>query len=134
MKRTLPMLVGTAALLTAGWAQAHHSLSVFDRAKTLTITGTIKEFQWTNPHVWIELVSDTTDGMVITWNIEGSSPRVLARDGWKPSLLKRGDKVSLGIHPRKDGASGGYYADEQPLLINGEVRTGTVSSHTSTVP
>jgi hypothetical protein len=60
----------------------------------------------------------------VTWSVECGSPSVLVRDGWRPKQLKPGDKISLSIHPRKDETSGGYYADELPLFINGEALTG----------
>ncbi len=61
-----------------------------------------------------------------TWQIEGSSPMVLARGGWTNMVLKPGDKVSLGIHPRKDGAAGGLLADEQQLVVNGQPAKGVL--------
>jgi hypothetical protein len=118
MKRAVFVAL-TAVLLAAGPALAHHSLRVFEREKTVTVTGVVKEFAWGNPHVWIEVVSESGDGMVVNWSIEGSSPTVLARSGWRPSVLKPGDVISVGVHPRKDGRSGGYLADEEPLTVNG---------------
>ena len=119
MGRTaIALLVTTGAFVVAP-AAAHHALSMFDRHTTVTITGVVKEFTWGNPHVWFELVSDASDGMVTEWNIEAGSPTVLARGGWRPSALKPGDNVSVGIHPRKDGISGGYLNDGEPLRVNG---------------
>jgi hypothetical protein len=108
-----------AAGLCAAPAAAHHSLSMIERAKTVTVTGIVKEFEWGNPHVWIALVANSSDGMVENWTIEGGSPMVLARAGWRPSAVKPGDRISVGVHPRKDGKAGGYLADEQPLTVNG---------------
>jgi hypothetical protein len=108
-------------LLAGGAASAHHSLANVQRDKTVTVTGVVKEFDWGNPHIWIEVLADGSDGMVTHWNIEGSSPTVLARSGWRPSALKPGDRISLGVHPRKDGAAGGYLADEEPLTVNGHM-------------
>ena len=104
-----------------GSAYAHHSLANIQRDKTVTVTGVVKEFAWGNPHIWIQVLADGEDGMIVNWNIEGSSPTVLARSGWRPSALKPGDRISLGVHPRKDGASGGYLADEEPLTVNGHM-------------
>jgi hypothetical protein len=86
----------------------------------------VKVFDWTNPHVWIEIVSENADGMFVNWNIEASAPTVLARGGWRPSVLRPGDKVEVGVHPRKDGAAGGYLADEEPLRVNGHTLIGAV--------
>ena len=131
VKRALLALIMVAL---PGAAVAHHSVSMFDRDKVVTLAGTVQVFEWTNPHVWIEIVMEDGDMMVI-WDIEGSSPRVLAREGWRPSLIKPGDRISITIYPRKDGETGGYYADIGPLYVNGELRImgleGVFSSYSS---
>jgi hypothetical protein len=112
-------------LILAGPAAAHHAFTDFDREKTVTLAGTVKSFDWTNPHVWIAVVTDGPRDAV--WDIEGSSPNLLARGGWKPSTLKPGDKISMKIHPRRDGKSGGYLADETPVTVNGHKRGGVTA-------
>jgi hypothetical protein len=112
-------LAAGVILALAGPALAHHSLTPFDRATTLTLTGRVIDFQWTNPHVWIEIVIDDEDGVFENWSIQGSSPQILARSGWRPTFLRAGDEISLGIHPRRDGGMGGYLADEEALVVNG---------------
>ena len=119
MKRAMCAALGAVRVGLAGSASAHHSLSVFAREKTVTVTGIVKDFAWGTPHVWIEIVADSADGMVVNWNIEASSPTVLARSGWRSTVFKPGDRVSVGVHPRKDGRSGGYLADAEPLVVNG---------------
>lgn len=96
------------------------------RDKTVTLSGTVKEYVWTSPHVMIQVLADTARNGRATWQIEGSSPTVLARGGWTSSLLRPGDKISFGIHPRKDGAAGGLLADEQQLLVNGQPAKGVL--------
>lgn len=122
--RVLALVLGVAAG-AAGPAQAHHSFAMYERGKTLTLTGTIKEFGWTSPHVSIQVIPDNASPSV-PWFIEASSPSVLARGGWTSTLLKPGDKVSIGIHPRRDGAAGGLLADEQQLLVNGHPAKGVL--------
>src|SRR5437016_2926845 len=101
-----------AATAIASPAFGHHSFAMYDREKTLTVSGTVKEFTWASPHVLIRvLAGGGRDSM--TWFIEGASPTVLSRGGWTGSSLKPGDKVSLGIHPSKNGALQGLLADEQ---------------------
>ena len=129
----LAAVTGSVLFLGGATADAHHSLSVFDRGKTITLTGTVKDFAWTSPHVFIEIVADNAKGEGVLWSVEGAAPAVLARNGWRPSVLKPGDKISLSIHPRKDGASGGYYADARPILINNEPFTGEVPSSRGSV-
>jgi hypothetical protein len=92
-----------------GNASAHHSFEMFDRTKTVALSGTVKEFQWTNPHCWIQLLVPGADGTTVEWGIELDSPRSLIRTGWKPRLVKPGDKVTVTIHPKRDGTDAGGY-------------------------
>ena len=96
-----------AAALAAVPAVAHHSYTMFDLAKESTLSGTVAEFQWTAPHAWIELNVPARKGAAEVWSIEGMSPNYLARRGWNRYSLKPGDKVSIVIHPLKDGSRGG---------------------------
>ena len=111
-----------AALLTAGAlgapASAHHSFAMFDAAKTVPIKGTIKEFQWVNPHSWIHIDVPGPGGKVTEWKIEGRSPNVLSRRGWRRDIIKPGDQVTLMIHPMKDGSAAG--AITRIILASGQ--------------
>jgi len=102
-------LIVIAAMLTASSALAHHSFAMFDQSKSVTLHGTVKDFRWTNPHVFIQLLVKTEGGSEVEWSIEMTSPEHLARVGWKPVTLKPGDKVILVIHPMRDGVKGGQY-------------------------
>jgi hypothetical protein len=97
------------AALAAIPAVAHHSMAGFDRAKTVTVTGTVKQFKWANPHSWIDMEVPDGKGGVTDWNIEMTSPAVLIRAGWKNSLLKPGDKVTVQAHPQVSGEPGGIF-------------------------
>ncbi len=91
-------------------AQAHHSYAMFDRSKTVTLNGTIRQFQWTNPHSWIQLTVPSEAGTgTDEWSIEMGSPFELLRVGWTSTSVKAGDKVSIQIHPVKDGSKGGGF-------------------------
>jgi hypothetical protein len=117
-------VLGLAAFIAAP-AFAHHSFSMYERERVVTLSGTVKEFIWTSPHITIQVLSDNRGGLA-TWAIEGGSPTVLARGGWTSTVLKPGDKISLGIHPRKDGGAGGLLADERQLLVNGQPAQGVM--------
>ena len=107
-KTALGLGLATAVLATALPAAAHHSFAMFDYSKNVTLTGTIKEFQWTNPHAWVQLVvKDPATGKDVEWSIEGGSPNMLARTGWKRTSLKAGDKAAIVMHPLKSGEMGG---------------------------
>lgn len=90
-------------------AMAHHSGAMFDQAKTVTLAGTIKEYQFSNPHVWIELMANDARGRPVQWSIEGEAPTLMARIGLKPKALQPGDKVTLKAHPLRDGRPGGSF-------------------------
>ncbi len=95
-------------VLTGGAAGAHHSFATFDQTQEKTLVGTIKEVQWTNPHIWVQvLVKNPSTGEIVEWSIEGGSPNGLSRQGWKRSTLNAGDAVEMVIHPLKDGTNGG---------------------------
>ncbi len=101
-------IVVAAALLAAGGASAHHSTAMFDMQKSMVLQGTIKEFQWTNPHTWIVFDVPNASGGIDEYGIEGMSPNYLARAGWDRHTLSSGDRVELTIHPLRDGRRGGF--------------------------
>ena len=117
MGRYLGILLA-AAVLGAAPAQAHHSAAMFDRTRTTTVSGTVRELQWTSPHCWLQVVSSDPDGG--EWSIEMGAPLELYRGGWRPAILKPGDKITVVLNPTRDGKRGGLYvsatgADGQPI-------------------
>ena len=131
MKARVLTLILSALSLMATPVLAHHSFAMYQRDKTMTLSGTVKEYVWSSPHVMIQVLADTAKNGPATWQIEGSSPTVLARGGWTSTVMRPGDRISIGIHPRKDGAAGGLLADEQQLLINGQPAKGVLWLQTS---
>jgi hypothetical protein len=105
-KRTF---LAITVLLTSSSAIAHHSFAMFDQSKTITVEGAVKDFRWTNPHVFIQLLVISESGASEEWSIEMTSPEHLARAGWRPATLKPGDMLTLNIHPMRDGIKGGQY-------------------------
>ena len=97
-----------AALLAVAPAYAHHSAAMFDDQKSVTLSGTVRIFQWTNPHCWIQLLVPG-QAQPIEWSVEMGSPSVLYNKGWKPKTLKEGDKIIVSIHPTRDGSNGGVF-------------------------
>ena len=99
-----------AAGLAAAPAMAHHSFAMFDFQSDKTITGTVVQFDWTNPHTFIFLEAPTgPNGASERWGLEGMSPNYLGRRGWTKRTLQPGDKVSVTIYPLKDGLKGGMF-------------------------
>jgi Family of unknown function (DUF6152) len=108
VSRTVRAL-GAALLVFATVAAAHHSGAMFDRDKQVTITGTVTEFTWTNPHASFRVDVPNAEGKVESWAIEMNSPNNLVHAGWKRSTIKPGDKVTVKINPLRDGRPGGLY-------------------------
>ncbi len=97
-----------AALLVAVPGHAHHSGAIFDPTRKVTLTGTVREFQWTNPHCWIQVLVPGATGEE-EWSVEMGAPLQLYQGGWKPGTLKPGDEVTLVVHPLRDGMRGGLF-------------------------
>jgi len=108
-KAVFVVCVGALLLISAVPAFAHHSFAMFDRTKETTIVGTVHEFQWTNPHSWIELDVANDNGSVDKWSIELNSPNNLSRQGWRSDSIKPGDKISVVIWPLRSGEKGGLF-------------------------
>ena len=115
--------IGLAAIAVAAVtasASAHHSFSMFDETKTVTLSGTVKEFEWTNPHSWLRImVTDEKTGKAVLWAYELSSPARLITMGMSANSVKFGDVVSVTFHPMKDGTRAGRFLGA--TLSNGKV-------------
>jgi uncharacterized protein DUF6152 len=110
MKRVIAgFIIITGLCLAAQSALAHHSAAMFDPEKVKELTGTIKEFQWKNPHVWIQVYVQNAAGVKEEWSIEGGGPNSLSRQGWRPTSFKPGDVVTIKVNPMKDGSTGGQF-------------------------
>ena len=95
-------------------AMAHHSFALFDVSKTVSLEGTVKKFDWTNPHSWITLEVLEPDRTVTEWLIELPSAATLARDRWHKNYLKPGEKLIVRVNPLKDGRKGGALESFRP--------------------
>ncbi|HET9833478.1 MAG TPA: DUF6152 family protein [Vicinamibacterales bacterium] len=106
MKKLTVTVAAVWVLLVAGSVFAHHSPVMFDRSKKQTITGTVKEFVWTNPHASIQVEVMNGQGGTDVWGVEMNSPNNLVKQGWKSTLLKGGDKVTVVGNPLRAGEHG----------------------------
>jgi hypothetical protein len=110
--------LATAGLLLTGMsAQAHHSFAMFDHDHQIKISGTVTHFQWTNPHVYIDLDVPTDQGDLKHYTIECANPGILDRIGWKFNMIKVGDKITTIIAPLRTGEPGGLL--KQVTLADG---------------
>jgi Family of unknown function (DUF6152) len=121
LKRASMGVVLAAVVGAVSPAAAHHSFAMYEPTKTLTFKGTVKSFQWTNPHVilWV-LVQPENGGAPQEWSFETTSPGVLTRNGWTRQSVKAGDKVSVTFSPLRDGSHGGGL-NSVTLLDTGQI-------------
>jgi hypothetical protein len=87
---------------------AHHSAAMFDDTKVVELKGVVKELQWANPHVWLQLTVDDK-GTKKEWSVEAGSPNTLSRTGWRSTSFKPGDAVTVRVNPMKDGTAAGNF-------------------------
>ena len=129
MSRAITAIVIGGLAAVAAPALAHHSFAMFDQRKVMTLEGTVKEFQWTNPHSFIELDVPGRNGQAAHWSIELNSPNNLRRQGWSRTSLKPGERITLRMAPLRDGRPGGLFLDlkkaDGKVLDSGLPKDGT---------
>jgi hypothetical protein len=107
-RMTAAALVAAGVAIAAPSVGAHHSAAMFDDEKVLELKGVVKELQWTNPHIWLQVIVEDS-GTKTEWSLEGGSPNSLSRRGWRSTTFKPGDVVTVRLNPMKDGtAAGGF--------------------------
>lgn len=109
MRKLSASVLAGALLLLSLPAMAHHSGSMFEKEKQVTVTGVVKEFQYTNPHSWLIVDVTNADGTVTTWGFEAEGPSTLLRAGIKLSDFAPGTKITITGNPMRDGRSAGYW-------------------------
>lgn len=109
MKILALVCIAAASLMPATQVSAHHSFAMFDQNKKVKIAGTVKELDWTNPHAWLYVTAPDAQGRARDYAIEMGSLAQIARGGWRKDTVKPGDRVTVEIHPLKDGSRGGQF-------------------------
>ncbi len=112
-------LAAMVALTAAAPALAHHSFAMYDNDHQLKLIGTVTRFQWTNPHVYIEVENNDAAAKVARWTIECANPGILDRVGWKFNMIKPGDKLTVIVAPLRSGEPGALL--KQVTLPDGRV-------------
>ena len=112
-----------ALALSTGGAQAHHSFAMFDLSKEITVSGTVRQFQWTNPHAYIQLMAKDASGRDVEWSMEMGAPMYLYARGWRPRTLRSGMRITVKLNPLRNGRPGGVVrdvtdADGKPIGTN----------------
>lgn len=95
------------ALAVSAGASAHHSYAMFDRSRLVTVSGTVIELQWTNPHAWLQVQVKQPDGRYVQYGFESNGPDFLRRSGWTRRSVTVGEIVTVAYHPLRDGQAGG---------------------------
>lgn len=118
--RLSSMLLAVLAMGQSPLAPAHHSTAEFDYTKQVTIKGVVKEVQWTNPHSYIQLLTDGEGAEKIQWSVEIGSPSLNINMGWRKNSVKAGDVVTMNLSPARSGKPYGTlrvltFADGQKL-------------------
>ncbi len=115
--------IGAVALLVglgiAAPTAAHHSFAMFDQTKKIVLKGVVSQFQWTNPHAFLELDVPGAGGKSVRWSVELNSPNNLKRQGWSRNSVKPGDQVAVTINPVRNGKPGGLF--NSVVLANGKI-------------
>jgi hypothetical protein len=113
-----------ATLLAPGPSAAHHSFAMYDQTRLVTLAGTVKTFEWSNPHSVIWLIRGGMGGQAEElWSVElPTSPGNLSRLGWSRRSLNPGDKVAIEVNPLRDGRHGGSLK-KVTLVATGQVLT-----------
>jgi hypothetical protein len=101
------ILLAASAAALVSVAAAHHSAAMFDHSKTVTLNGTVKEFQFTNPHSWLQVLVTGPDGKTVEWGFESEGPSTLTRVGIQARTFKPGEKVTVVASPMRDGRPAG---------------------------
>ena len=112
MFRKMGLAALTALLAVPAWGPAlgHHSFAMFDNSQTVKLSGTVTDFEWINPHVWLHVEIDSQGGPAV-WSFEAGSTGQLQQTNWTPESVAIGDTLEVGFHPLKDGSNGGQLLD-----------------------
>jgi hypothetical protein len=106
-RKVIHSLLSTAFIFQISSVFAHHSGTMFDRAQTVTIEGTVTRYDYVNPHSWIILTVQNDSGDEALWGVEGFSPASMRRWGLTPETVKPGETIRFTVHPLRDGRNGG---------------------------
>lgn len=111
------LVLPAAAAVLAGPALAHHSFAMFDNTRSITLHGKVTQYQFTNPHAYLDIDAEDGKGRIKHYTLEMTSPNMLSRGGWNSRTLKTGDQVTAIVAPLRDGRAGGLLLEV--VLPNG---------------
>ena len=113
-------LMAASLLLVCAPLAAHHGTGTYDSTKSVTLSGAVTEFAFTNPHAALYFDVKDAQGKIVNWAIEMNSPGVLTRAGWNKRTFKAGDQITITVRPAKAGTPVGLINRSQPVMVNGK--------------
>lgn len=116
-RKLLHFLFAACTLALSALAVAHHSFAMFDSGNQQRLVGTVTQFDWTNPHIYIELDAADASGAIKHWTIECANISILSRLGWKFNIIKPGDTITIIVAPLRNGEPGALL--KQMMLSDG---------------
>ena len=120
MKSAVGTVAAAGLLMMCVPAVAHHGTGTYDSTKSVSLSGVVTEFAFTNPHAALYFDVKDESGKVVSWAIEMNSPGVLRRAGWTKTTFKAGDRISITVRPSKAGTPVGLINRAQPVVVNGQ--------------
>ena len=120
MNTAVRAALAAGLLIKGGPALAHHGTGTYDSTKSVTLSGVVTEFAFTNPHAALYVDVKDASGKVVNWAIEMNSPGVLRRAGWTKATFKAGDQITITVRPARAGTPVGLINRAQPVLVNGK--------------
>jgi hypothetical protein len=121
MKGRKAFFVLVSSFLFCASLFAHHGTGAsYDGSKEITLTGTVTQFVWKNPHAQLYFDVKDESGKVVSWSAELNSPGILAQEGWTRRMFNPGDVVTITVNPSKAGTSAGNTVRSKPILVGGK--------------
>jgi hypothetical protein len=111
------VLLIAGLILVCGPLWAHHGNSAYDEEHWITLSGTVTEFVWANPHCQVFLDVKDDKGAVVNWAIESQSPGILRRNNWVRTSVKAGDQITITLAPAKNGAPVGFSGNKDGKIV-----------------
>ena len=111
------IFLAVTLFLFGATASAHHGNSAYDEEHWITLSGTVTEFIWSNPHCQIFMDVKDDKGNVVNWAIESQSPGILKRNGWVRTSIKPGDQIAVTLTPAKNGAPVGFSGNKSGKVV-----------------
>ena len=120
MKFFMALALAASGVIVSVPLLAHHGTAVYDTSKTLTVKGTVAEYVWANPHVYVKVDTKDDSGNTVRWTLEAQNPITETDLGWTKNTFKPGDEVEIDVKPARNGRPIGSIGFATRIVINGK--------------